>query len=102
MGGSDLDESITNHVSGQANKPLSRPPHALTIEQTVEELKANPEDGLNDSDAKARLEEYGRNQFGAEKGVQPVKILVAQIANAMTLVSFIVLGAIGAARVGAA
>lgn len=88
MGGTDLDESITNHVSGQANKPLSRPPHALTIEQVVEELKANPEDGLTDGDAKTRLEEYGKNQFGEEKGVQPIKILVAQVANAMTLVSF--------------
>ncbi|KAH7369166.1 calcium-transporting ATPase [Plectosphaerella cucumerina] len=93
MGGTELDESVTNHVSGQANKPLSRPPHALSIEQVVEELKANPEDGLTDSDAKGRLEEYGKNQFGEEKGVQPVKILVAQVANAMTLVLILAMGA---------
>ncbi|CRK17088.1 hypothetical protein BN1723_011218 [Verticillium longisporum] len=87
------EDAVANHVSGQANKPLSRPPHCLTIDETVAELKANAEDGLTDADAKARLEEYGRNQFGEEKGVQPVKILVAQIANAMTLVLILAMAA---------
>lgn len=83
----EVEDPVANHVSGQANKPLSKPPHSLTVEEVVQELKANPEDGLTDSDAKGRLEEYGKNQFGAEKGVQPIKILIAQVANAMTLVS---------------
>ncbi|KAF3355646.1 hypothetical protein VD0004_g5343 [Verticillium dahliae] len=90
---SEQEDAVANHVSGQANKPLSRPPHCLTIDETVAELKANAEDGLTDADAKARLEEYGRNQFGEEKGVQPVKILVAQIANAMTLVLILAMAA---------
>lgn len=93
MGGNDVEDSVANHVSGQANKPLSLPPHSLTIEKVVEELKANPEDGLTDSDAKARLEEYGKNQFGEQKGVQPVKILIAQVANAMTLVLILAMAA---------
>lgn len=86
MGVDEAAEAVANHVSGQANKPMRRPAHALTIEQTVEELKANTDDGLTTADAKTRLEEYGRNHFGEEKGVQPLKILLAQIANAMTLV----------------
>lgn len=84
----DQQDAVANHVSGQANKPLSKPPHALNIEQVVEELKANVEDGLTASEAQSRLQEYGKNQFGAEKGVQPIKILIAQVANAMTLVSY--------------
>ncbi|CRK48732.1 hypothetical protein BN1723_008179 [Verticillium longisporum] len=90
---SEQEDAVANHVSGQANKPLSRPPHCLTIDETVAELKANAEDGLTDADAKARLEEYGRNQFGEEKGVQPIKILVAQVANAMTLVLILAMAA---------
>jgi magnesium-transporting ATPase (P-type) len=74
------------HVSGQANKALTRPAHALPADQVVAELDTNPIDGLTAGEAARRLEEYGRNEFGEDKGVQPVKILIAQIANAMTLV----------------
>lgn len=87
MGKKDPEaEAMANHVSGQSNKPMSRPAHALATEQVVQELRANPDDGLSPEDAKTRLEEYGRNEFGADKGVQPVKIFIGQIANAMTLV----------------
>lgn len=86
MGKNEASDAVANHVSGQANKPLSLPPHSLTIEQTVTELKANTDDGLTTAEAKARLEEYGRNSFGEEKGVQPMKILITQVANAMTMV----------------
>lgn len=75
------------HVSGQANAPMTAPAHALTYEQVAEQLNANLEDGLTSDEAKGRLEQYGRNEFGAEKGVQPFKIFIGQIANALTLVS---------------
>jgi P-type Na+/K+ transporter len=75
-----------NHVSGQANKPLSRPAHALPYSTLVAEIKANAEDGLTTTEAKSRLDEYGRNEFGDSAGVQPGKILLRQVANAMTLV----------------
>jgi Na+-exporting ATPase len=77
---------LENHVSGQANKPLSRPAHSLSFSQVIEETKADADDGLTDSEAKKRVEEYGRNELGDHVGIQPVKILVRQIANAMTLV----------------
>lgn len=76
-----------NHVSGQSNKPLSRPAHALTHQQLAEELKADPLNGLSVDEAQRRLEEFGRNDLGEAEGVQPLKIVIAQIANAMTLVS---------------
>ncbi|KAL2754774.1 hypothetical protein ACRALDRAFT_1051295 [Sodiomyces alcalophilus JCM 7366] len=93
MAKTEMEEAVANHVSGQANKPLSRPPHSLTIQQAVEELKANTDDGLTTAEAKARLEEYGRNSFGEEKGIQPMKILITQVANAMTMVLILAMAA---------
>lgn len=73
-------------VSGQANKPMSRPAHALTCEQLIHELDSNALNGLSNNVAKQRLEELGRNELGDSEGVHPWKIIVAQIANAMTMV----------------
>lgn len=75
-----------NHVSGQANNPISRPAHCLTHDEVVLQMKGNAENGLTAAEAKARFEEYGPNEIGDEGGVQPFKILVRQVANAMTLV----------------
>lgn len=78
---------LANHVSGQANNEmLSRPAHALPVTQVIEEMSANPEDGLTESEVGTRLEKYGRNELGDAEGVNPGKILVRQVANAMTLV----------------
>lgn len=72
--------------SGQSNTPISAPPHALSHEQVCEELSANTQDGLSVDEARKRLEEYGRNELDDGPGVQPAKILVRQVANAMMLV----------------
>lgn len=74
------------HVSGQSNKPLSAPAHALTHEQVTEELKSSPLTGLSATEAQARLQEYGANDLGEAEGVKPLRIVVAQVANAMTMV----------------
>ncbi|KAK4118942.1 potassium/sodium eff [Parathielavia appendiculata] len=86
MAKSGSKEPSGGHVSGQSNRPLSRPAHALTHEQLAAELDADILSGLTAHEAKTRLEQYGRNDLGEEEGVQPFKIIVAQIANAMTLV----------------
>lgn len=74
------------HVSGQSNKPISKPAHCLDRDSVVQELSANKEDGLTVSEAKQRLEDYGRNELDDGPGVQPLKILLRQVANAMMLV----------------
>lgn len=79
-------QTLEGHVSGQANKPLSRPAHSLTHSQVTEEIQCNPENGLTSSEATKRHEEYGNNDLGEDAGVQPAKILLRQVANAMTLV----------------
>ena len=86
MASKQKDEA-PEHVSGQSNVPMTAPAHALTMEQVVEQLKADVEVGLSTEEAKQRLEANGLNEFGEQKGVQPVKIFIGQIANALTLVS---------------
>jgi len=86
-------EEAAPHVSGQSNTPISAPAHALTFEQVAKELNANLEDGLTDQEAKSRLETAGRNEFGEQEGVQPIKILIGQIANALTLVLILAMAA---------
>ena len=75
-----------SHISGQCNKPFSKPAHALQWQKLAEELNANVEDGLTTAEAKQRLGEHGHNEIGDTGGVNPGKILVQQVANAMTLV----------------
>ena len=84
---SSEDEAVANHVSGQSNKPMSKPAHALAYDEVARELGADIQNGLSNEEHKRRLEEFGRNEFGETKGVQPVRIFIGQIANSLTLVS---------------
>lgn len=77
---------LGEHVSGQSNKPLSRPPHSLTSQQVLEELRSDATTGLAPDEIARRLEEMGPNELEQKRGVQPVKIFLEQIFNAMTLV----------------
>lgn len=86
MGGKQ--PSLEGHKSGQSNEPLSAPAHVLTFNQVIEETKCNPDDGLTTAEAKTRLEKFGKNDLGDDGGVQPAKILLRQVANSMTLVSW--------------
>jgi magnesium-transporting ATPase (P-type) len=84
--GNDMPEALAAHISGQSNKPLSKPAHALTSDEVLKELQAHSNDGLSPEEAAKRLEEYGKNELDNGPGVNPTKILVRQIANAMMLV----------------
>lgn len=80
------ENALEGHVSGQSNRPLSLPAHSLTVAQVVDELSTELWSGLEDVEAKRRLDEYGSNELGDAESVSPFKILVAQVANAMTMV----------------
>ena len=86
MGKDQAAEAQANHVSGQSNTPMSLPAHSLKWTKVAEELGADPDDGLSEEEAKKRLDQYGRNELGDGGGVNPGKILLRQVANAMTLV----------------
>jgi Na+-exporting ATPase len=77
---------LEGHVSGQANKPLTLPAHSLTLAQVVDELSTETWTGLDDAEAKRRLDDYGPNELGEAEGVSVITILIAQVANAMTLI----------------
>ncbi|OCT48444.1 Sodium transport ATPase 5 [Cladophialophora carrionii] len=77
---------MENHVSGQSNKPLTKPAHALERDDLVQQLNTDSQDGLSSEDARQRLEEFGRNELEGGGGVRPLKILLRQVANAMMLV----------------
>jgi Na+-exporting ATPase len=79
-------EPFEGHVSGQSNHPLSLPAHSLSLQQVVDELKTDTWSGLDDAEAKRRLDDYGPNELGKVEGVSVIKILIAQAANAMTMV----------------
>jgi Na+-exporting ATPase len=74
-------------MSGSGNKPLTKPAHALTYQAVIAEIQADNDAGLTQADAKERLQLYGPNDLGDGAGVQPAKILLRQVANAMTLVT---------------
>jgi P-type Na+/K+ transporter len=82
-------QNMEYHVSGQSNKPLSRPAHALPADTVIQELNTTPATGLSASEASQRLVEYGPNDLGEEEGVKPIKIFIEQICNCMTLVMLI-------------
>lgn len=88
----EVEAALANRVSGQSNKPLSKPAHALKHEEVIAEIKTNPDDGLTTAEATKRVEEYGRNEIGDQGGVNVTKILVRQIANAMILVLLLAMG----------
>ena len=85
---SQAKEDKIQHVSGQSNMGISRPAHALSFDTVITEVQANSDDGLTTQEAKQRLEQYGRNELEGDDGVQPIKILLRQVANAMTLVNY--------------
>ncbi|KAH8798603.1 E1-E2 ATPase-domain-containing protein [Xylogone sp. PMI_703] len=79
------------HISGQANQPLPLPAHALSCSRIIEEIKGNPQYGLTSEEAQTQLLEHGNNELDNGPGVQPLKILIRQIANAMILVKVLLM-----------
>jgi magnesium-transporting ATPase (P-type) len=83
----EVQQKLANHKSGQSNEPMSAPAHSLTFNDVCQQLQSSAVDGLTPEDAKKRLEQYGKNELDNGPGVNPVRILVRQVANAMMLVS---------------
>ncbi|KAI0483042.1 sodium transport ATPase 5 [Xylariaceae sp. FL0804] len=78
--------SLEDHVSGQSNTPLSKPAHSLTIGKVTDELGGSGIDGISASEAERRLQDLGPNELDNGPGLNPSKILLKQVANAMMLV----------------
>jgi len=74
------------HPAGGTRPQLSRPAYLLSVGETLQQLDVDPDSGLTEDDAKARLQEAGLNELQGGGGVNPVRILAGQIFNAMVLV----------------
>lgn len=79
--------AVEGRVPGQSNEPLSLPAHCLPSARVAQELQTEMAAGLSSEEAAGRLDKFGANDLGKEKGVRPLEILAAQVVNAMTLVS---------------
>lgn len=82
---SNLPHDATKAIE-QSNRTLSQPAHCLTSQEAAAQLGTNEENGLTAQVAEERLKTYGNNTIGDDEGVQPIKILIHELANAMTLV----------------
>lgn len=72
---------------GPLQYDLDAPAHTLPFEDVLQKLSVNQESGLSEAEVKNRRALYGQNQLDEGPGVQPFRILVHQVANALTLVS---------------
>jgi magnesium-transporting ATPase (P-type) len=75
-----------DQADGRRKRILSRPTHAMSVSTVLDELGADALRGLSTIEATARLNDYGLNELQNIGGVHPVKILLRQIVNVMTLV----------------
>ena len=80
------DKTQGRSGSDKATQALSKPAHSLDAQDVIEELSVDALQGLSQENAKTRLEKYGTNELEGGAGVQPFKILLRQISNAMMLV----------------
>jgi magnesium-transporting ATPase (P-type) len=72
---------------GEVKLALDKPAHSLPFDEVLKLLTTDPESGLSKSEVEKRTSTYGENMLEEGPGVQPMKILVHQVANALTLVS---------------
>ncbi|KAJ4349576.1 P-type ATPase [Didymosphaeria variabile] len=73
-------------AQGPLEYDLEAPAHTLPFDDVLRKMAVNQESGLSDSEVKKRKDMYGLNQLDEGPGVQPFRILVHQVANALTLV----------------
>ena len=60
--------------------------HLQNIESTLATLQTQPETGLSQTEADARLTKYGRNELVEKGGRTPLKILWEQFTATMVLI----------------
>ena len=64
---------------------MEKPDYCLSPEEALARLESST-NGLDETEARSRLERYGPNELEVKKGVPPLKILLRQFKNIMTAV----------------
>jgi Ca2+-transporting ATPase len=70
---------------------LSKPWHAQTTKEALEELKTT-EQGLAQSEVQTRLATYGSNELKKEKGTSPIKLFLSQFTDVLMIILLIATG----------
>ncbi len=63
-----------------------------TVQQVLEELRVDPRQGLSDSEAASRAEEYGPNAFEEKKAKTKIQMFLAQLRDPMIYILFAAAG----------
>jgi Ca2+-transporting ATPase len=73
---------------------LSKPKswHALTIEDSLNELQVKENEGLTQQEAQGRLAKYGPNELKKEKGKSPIKLFLSQFTDVLMIILLIATG----------
>jgi len=73
---------------------LSKPKswHALTIEDSLNELQVKENEGLTPQEAQSRLAKYGPNELKKEKGKSPIKLFLSQFTDILMIILLIATG----------
>ncbi len=62
------------------------PWHSVAIPTLAQELQTDPDTGLSEEEAAARLARFGPNELKEQGGISPLKILIGQFSNTMVLI----------------
>ncbi|PWW74004.1 hypothetical protein C7212DRAFT_214073 [Tuber magnatum] len=82
----DGEDIHSRSREGPMHNGLSNDPYLLSGDEVVRQLSTDPDDGLSDAEAAARMTKFGLNELDTGAGVSVVRILLGQLFNAMGLV----------------
>ncbi|MCS7281421.1 MAG: cation-translocating P-type ATPase [Desulfobacterota bacterium] len=66
--------------------------HAMEVSDVIKKLKTDPLQGLSESEAKTRLEQYGYNELKREEKISPFDIFVRQFKNILIIILLVAIG----------
>lgn len=79
-------EATTETAVGTGSQALPFAPYTAHPSKVLDALNVDDKKGLSEDEAKRRLEQYGLNRLKPPKKPSLFKIMLQQMANAMTLV----------------
>ncbi|KAI5845384.1 hypothetical protein BZA05DRAFT_408351 [Tricharina praecox] len=74
------------HPGPGSDTQLQTPAYLLSAAEVLRGLNVDPDNGLTEEEARARVQTAGPNELAGGGGVSPLRILAGQIFNAMVLV----------------
>lgn len=73
--------------TGDDAQLLSQPAHCIAAGEVLTQLRSDAQGGLTDAEVSERQEIHGANALEGSGGAGPIRILMNQVLNALTMVS---------------